>query len=86
MGIRGVKLRQEEADQNNDLKDFLQTCRTNVCDTEFCPEPGPEVEVTCVQPLGKEIFGEKAIGLSWARSCLVTFAEILLCLPLAPQT
>lgn len=86
MGIRGVKLRQEEADQSNDLKDFLQTCRTNVYDTEFCLEPGPEVGVNCAQPLGKEIFGEKPIGLSRAQFCLASFAEILLCLHLALQT
>lgn len=86
IGIRAVKLRQEEADQNNDLKDFLQTCRTNVYETEFCPEPGPEVEITCAQQLGKEIFGERATGLLLAQSCLATFAEILLCLHLDPQT
>ena len=60
IGIRAVKLRQEEVNQNNDLKDFIHTSRTNVYDARFCPEPGPEVEITCAQPLGKEIFGEKA--------------------------
>lgn len=33
--------------------------RTHFYETAFCSEAGSEVEVTCVQPLWKELFGEK---------------------------